>query len=70
MRQRKRNPIAENWLDKWEELLEASTDELARAMLAEGEQAKELRQFSPFAGALTEEERLIAIRKAAVFREL
>lgn len=65
LQQRKRNAIAEMWLDKWQELLNAPVGELEHGLLADGEQAKEMRQLSPFAGALTQEERLIAIRKAA-----
>ncbi|MCO4254818.1 hypothetical protein [Pseudarthrobacter cellobiosi] len=65
MRQRPRNPIAEKWLDRWTELLDLPLGEFEAAMLEDSPMAKELRQMSPFAGALTQGERVIAIKKAA-----
>lgn len=65
MRRKPRNSIAEQWIDRWEILLNASVEEMERAMLAVDPLASEMRQMSPFAGSLTDEERIIAIRKAA-----
>ncbi|UVJ40169.1 helix-turn-helix domain-containing protein [Arthrobacter sp. CJ23] len=65
MRRKPRNPIAEQWIDRWESLLDASVEDMERAMLAADPLASEMRQMSPFAGSLSDEERIIAIRKAA-----
>ncbi|MFF1828372.1 hypothetical protein [Paenarthrobacter sp. NPDC058040] len=65
MRERARNPIAEEWVDRWEDLLRCPIAEIEAAMLEDSPFAKELRQMSPFAGALTEQERMLAIKKAA-----
>lgn len=65
LRQRPRNPIAEKWLDRWTELLGLPAAEFEAAVLEDSPLAKELRQMSPFAGALTQGERVIAIKKAA-----
>lgn len=64
MRATPRAPIATRWLDRWEELLELPDDELERAMLADDEESRDLRQISPFAGALNAEDRLVAMKKA------
>ncbi|WP_309076097.1 helix-turn-helix domain-containing protein [Paenarthrobacter sp.] len=65
MREKPRNPVAEEWLNRWEELLERPVDELEAAMLEDSPFAKELRQMSPFNGILTQDERVLAIKKAA-----
>ncbi|MBO1269245.1 helix-turn-helix domain-containing protein [Arthrobacter cavernae] len=65
MRQRPRNPIAVEWIDSWEALLGLPVGQIEAAMLADNPFAAEMRQMSPFAGALTDQERIIAIRKAA-----
>lgn len=65
MRETSRNSLAVSWLDAWEDMLDLPVDELERRMLDDSELALELRQMSPFAGALSQDERSIAIRKAA-----
>lgn len=56
------NPNAGPWLDEWAHLLEGPIHELASALIATDEHARALRQSSPFAGVLTQEERLEALR--------
>jgi transcriptional regulator with XRE-family HTH domain len=58
------NPDAERWLDEWELLLAGPTHELAAALISAGEHAQALRQSSPFAGVLSPQERLEALRPA------
>lgn len=69
MRGTSRAPIAEGWLDRWEELLHLSDDELERAMLADDEEGRDLRQISPFAGALSSQDRLVAMRKVQLLEK-
>lgn len=64
MRQTPRAPIAERWLDRWKELLELSDIDLEEAMLRDDEESRDLRQISPFAGALSNQERFLAMKKA------
>jgi hypothetical protein len=64
LRHTPRAAVAERWLDRWEELLQLPDDELERAMLADTEEGSDLRQISPFAGALSPEDRLVAMKKA------
>lgn len=45
------------WISEWERVLSRSTEEIAQAISADTPAASELRQTSPFAGALTEQER-------------
>jgi hypothetical protein len=49
--------IAEDYADRWAALLERPLPEIARAISRDDEHAHDLRQNSPFAGALTERER-------------
>ncbi|MFJ4029819.1 hypothetical protein ACIPWF_20755 [Paenarthrobacter sp. NPDC089989] len=65
MRERPRSSVADEWVDKWDQLLGRPVAEINEAMLEDSPFATELRQMSPFAGALSEQERLIAIKKAA-----
>ncbi|MDI2033340.1 hypothetical protein PJL15_00436 [Paenarthrobacter nitroguajacolicus] len=65
MRERPRSSVANEWVNRWDELLGQTVEEIEEAMLEDSAFATELRQMSPFAGALSEQERLIAIRKAA-----
>lgn len=64
MRRTPRAAVAERWLDQWDELLELPDDALEKAMLANDEKGRDLRQISPFAGALSGEDRLVAMKKA------
>jgi hypothetical protein len=49
--------IAPQWADEWEQLLQQPLPAIARAISADTLRARELRQTSPFAGALNEQER-------------
>ncbi len=60
-----RSPYAEGWIREWETLLAGDPDKLVDVMLGTGDRANDLRQVSPFAGVLSQDERLLAIRKAA-----
>ncbi|WP_448808738.1 XRE family transcriptional regulator [Agromyces bauzanensis] len=60
-----RGPAAEVWLDTWERLTRGSIEELIRAMLDDTPTGRELRQNSPFAGALTHDERLNTIEEGS-----
>jgi transcriptional regulator with XRE-family HTH domain len=61
---RQANPEARPWLDEWERLLEGPMHELGGALISTDEHARALRQSSPFAGVLSQEERLEALRGA------
>lgn len=60
-----RGTMAERWLDLWRETLDAGLDKVLATLVSESPQAAELRQNSPFAGILPEDERL---RVLASFR--
>lgn len=60
-----RGPAAHAWVDTWERLAGGPVDELISAMLDDTPRGRELRQNSPFAGALTADERLRAIEEAS-----
>lgn len=64
MRETPRAPIAEGWLNRWEELLELPVGEIEREMLKDTDEGRDMRQISPFTGALDRDERLIAMKKA------
>ena len=64
MRSTPRAAVAERWLEEWDELLELPDESLEKAMLANDEKGRDLRQISPFAGALSGEDRLVAMKKA------
>ncbi|XAS68557.1 hypothetical protein V3C33_04420 [Micrococcaceae bacterium Sec5.7] len=65
MRRTPRSAIALEWISRWEQLLAAPVHVIESAMLEDTPFATELRQMSPFAGALSDDERVIAIRKAS-----
>jgi DNA-binding CsgD family transcriptional regulator len=64
MRETPRARIAEGWLNRWEELLELSVDEIEQEMLKDTDEGRDMRQISPFAGALDKAERMVAMKKA------
>jgi hypothetical protein len=49
--------IHPRWADEWERVLELPLPQVAQAISADTTQARELRQTSPFAGELNEQER-------------
>lgn len=46
------------WMTEWEQLLDGPVDELLEAMTSRSERGCELRQNSPFAGVLTQRDRV------------
>jgi excisionase family DNA binding protein len=54
---------AKKWLDQWERLLNGPVDQILAALTDRSLRGRELRQNSPFAGALTEEERRTALEE-------
>ena len=49
--------IDPRYADRWRDLLARPRDEIARAIVAESQAARDLRQNSPFSGVLNEQER-------------
>lgn len=49
------------WLNQWQRLLDGPLDELLLTLTSPSQRSRELRQNSPFAGVLTEDERLAAL---------
>jgi len=60
-----RGDQAQRWLDEWEGLLAGPPEWLIEIFLGEDEHSIDMRQVSPFAGALSDDERLAAIRRAS-----
>ncbi|WP_419818772.1 helix-turn-helix domain-containing protein [Glaciibacter flavus] len=58
------SPIGKTWVRRWSELIDGPVDQLIDGMLADTSEGRELRQNSPFGGALTDDERLAAIERA------
>lgn len=52
---------AKHWLDEWERLLHGPVDRVLAALTDRSLRGRELRQNTPFAGALTDEQRRIAL---------
>jgi len=66
MAARARDPHAQGWVSEWETLVNAGDlNRLVEVMLDPDERGIDLRQMTPFAGVLTQEERLVAIHKAS-----
>lgn len=55
---------ASSYLDRWLHLLDGPIDTLLSVMTSTDQTARDLRQSSPFAGVLSDDERLEAIRSA------
>jgi hypothetical protein len=66
LRQEKRNSAMEPWVDEWASLLDGDRARLLERMLDGDEHAADLRRLALFAGSLSEAERLLAVRKAAL----
>lgn len=64
MRTSVRGAQAQRWLDEWAELIEHPDSRLVDVFLGDDEHSIDLRQVSPFAGVLTQDERLAAIERA------
>jgi excisionase family DNA binding protein len=65
VRMRAAHGAAAPWLGRWEQLIAAGPERVIRTLVADTPEARELRQNSPFAGVLTDDERL---RVLAAFR--
>lgn len=63
LRWRKQGRIDERYADRWEHLLEQPLPEIRRVLVEEDQDADDLRQNSPFAGVLSEPERLRIVRE-------
>ncbi|MGN8244930.1 helix-turn-helix domain-containing protein [Cellulomonas soli] len=57
-------PQAQEWVREWSDALAGPTGELVDLLVRQDEHGIDMRQVSPFAGVLTEDERAAAIRKA------
>ena len=55
--------MPEPYARRWRTLLDLPLEDLARAITTDDEQARDLRQCSPFAGVLTPRERWAIIRE-------
>ena len=64
LRSRLTAPIGQGWVSRWAELLDGPVEDLISGMLADTTEGRDLRQNSPFAGALTQSERIAAIERA------
>ena len=52
-----------SYIDEWERILESGVDAALEVVTEDASRARRLRQSSPFAGVLTEEERLSFLKK-------
>ncbi|ADG73703.1 DNA binding domain protein, excisionase family [Cellulomonas flavigena DSM 20109] len=64
MRERHTRGRPAQWLREWQELLDGPLDALLAALTSPSQRSRELRQNSPFAGVLTDAERMAALRAA------
>lgn len=64
LRRNVRGDQANGWLDEWERALGGPTTDLIALCLREDEHGVDLRQVSPFAGVVPDDERLAAIHRA------
>jgi len=51
-----------HWLDRWQQVLDSGEDAVFSVLTSPSAEAAELRQNSPFAGVLSEEERAAALQ--------
>lgn len=66
MASRRRDAYSEGWVEEWSTLVnDGDLRRLVEGMLRPDERGNDLRQMTPFAGVLSEEERLVAIHKAS-----
>jgi len=57
-------PQAQGWVREWAEALDGPTGELVALLIREDAHGVDMRQVSPFAGVLSDDERTTAIRRA------
>lgn len=60
---RPRSELARSWVSSWEHAVARGPQAVAEVALTEGERGDDLRQVTPLAGVLPEEERLRVIRR-------
>ncbi|MDQ1732172.1 MAG: hypothetical protein QOK10_2331 [Pseudonocardiales bacterium] len=60
-RSRRQSPMSQEWIDEWQRLIDGPDSELIQMLIKPGEHAIDMRQMSPFAGALSDAERMEAI---------
>ena len=56
-------PVHPHWARRWQELLAQPVPEIASVLVLDEEEARDLRQNTPFAGALTPAERWQIVRE-------
>lgn len=61
-RQERLSPRYCYWLELWETAINEGPDSVTKLAFSQGELGDDLRQVSPFAGALTQEQRLVALK--------
>jgi excisionase family DNA binding protein len=69
MRQSSSRGAARIWIDEWAHLIEGSLPELLAALTSRSPRSRELRQNTPFAGVLSEEERLSVLANLPTARK-
>ena len=62
------NPYSKPYLDRWDTLLAGPLEGVLQVLGADTEEAVALRHVSPFAGILTERERLSVLRDQGLYR--
>ena len=61
-------PYAKAYLERWEDLMAGPIEHVLRVLGADDEESKALRHVSPFAGVLSEQERLAVLRRQGLMR--
>ena len=61
-------PYAKTYLERWDDLLSGPIEAVLQVLGADDEDAKALRHASPFAGLLSEQERLVVLRRQGLLR--
>lgn len=57
-RERPRSPLAQSWVDEWQAAVEQGPEAVSEVALTPDERGHDLRQMTPLAGVLTQQERL------------
>ena len=64
LRAERLSPRYRSWLELWETAINEGPESVSELAFKNGELGDDLRQVSPFAGALTQEQRLLALKNA------
>jgi DNA-binding Lrp family transcriptional regulator len=67
-RMRVTTPYSQKYIDRWVSLLSGPIESVLQVLGADDEDSRALRHVSPFAGLLTEQERLAALRRQGLMR--